>query len=138
MPQLAGCFLARRLDLRVELLRGSLTSAADELEPCLQVLLQIADSSITYRTRYPTVLQTDLVLQLLIADESNPRSVAFQLATLLHQINRLQENEEWGQNSAEREMAVYVLNSVRSGSMADLATRVRDVLDGLAGEPVSR
>ena len=80
-----------------ELLRCSLGSAAAELEPCLQVLLQIADSSITYRSRYPTVLQTELVLQLLLADESNPRSVGFQLASLLHQINRLQENEEGSQ-----------------------------------------
>ena len=31
-----------------ELLHRSLESAADVLEPCLQVLLQIADSSITY------------------------------------------------------------------------------------------
>src|SRR5262245_43261951 len=67
-----------------ELVRCTLRSAAIELEPSLQVLLQIADSSITYRRRYPTVLQTDLVLELLVSDESNPRSLAFQLATLLH------------------------------------------------------
>jgi uncharacterized alpha-E superfamily protein len=56
----------------------------------LQLLLQIADSSITYRSRYPTVLQTELVLEVLLTDESNPRSVAFQLVTLLHQVTRLQ------------------------------------------------
>ncbi len=60
-----------------ELLRCGLGSAADDIEPCLQVLLQIADSTITYRRRYPTTLQTDLVLQLLLVDESNPRSVGF-------------------------------------------------------------
>src|SRR5205823_4332994 len=58
-----------------ELLRSSLHGAAAELEPCLQVLLQIADSSITYRRRYSTLLSVDLALQLLFADESNPRSV---------------------------------------------------------------
>ena len=97
-----------------ELLRCSLGSAAAELEPCLQVLLQIADSSITYRMRYPTVLQTDLVLQLLLADESNPRSVGFQLATLLHQINRLQENEEAKPDSTERDLALKAVSLVRS------------------------
>jgi uncharacterized circularly permuted ATP-grasp superfamily protein/uncharacterized alpha-E superfamily protein len=107
----------------IELLRSSLESAALESEPCLQVLLQIADSSITYRSRYPTVLRTDLVLQLLVADESNPRSVGFQLAALLHQINRLQQNEPESQNSIERSLALQAVDSVRSSTMSDLAYR---------------
>jgi uncharacterized alpha-E superfamily protein len=106
-----------------ELLRCSLGSAASELEPCLQILLQIADSSITYRSRYPTVLQTELVLELLLADESNPRSVGFQLASLLHQINRLQEKEEGNPTSRERELALMAANLVRSSRMADLSRR---------------
>src|SRR5439155_7840735 len=121
-----------------ELLRSSLGSAAAELEPCLQILLQIADSSITYRSRYPTVLQTELVQQLLLADESNPRSVGFQLATLLHQIHRLQENEEGNQTSTERELALKAMNLVRSSQMADLSRRGNDgnfpALDELDGE----
>jgi uncharacterized alpha-E superfamily protein len=121
-----------------ELLRSSLDSGAAEIEPCLQVLLQIADSSITYRTRYPAVLRTDLVLQLLLADESNPRSVGFQLAALLHQISRLQEQEETNQESAERSLAMKALNSVRSSPISDLSRRNADgnfmALEGLAEE----
>jgi len=120
-----------------ELVRSTLEAVPSELEPCLQLLLQIADSSITYRRRYPTVLQLDLVLQLLIADESNPRSVGFQLATLLHQINRLQEKEE-GQNSAERNLATSALEFVRSSRMEDLsrldADGVFNELDELIGK----
>jgi uncharacterized alpha-E superfamily protein len=106
-----------------ELLRCSLGSAAAELEPCLQVLLQIADSSITYRRRYPTVLQSPLVLELLIKDESNPRSVAFQLATLLHQIVRLQESHENNESSIERNLASTALNAVRSADMLEISQR---------------
>jgi uncharacterized alpha-E superfamily protein len=106
-----------------ELLRCSLDSAAEELEPTLQVLLQISDSSITYRRRYPTALQTALVLELLITDESNPRSVAFQLAALLHQIVRLQETEQGAGISADRELALKALNSVRSIGVPALACR---------------
>jgi uncharacterized circularly permuted ATP-grasp superfamily protein/uncharacterized alpha-E superfamily protein len=106
-----------------ELLRSSLDSSAAELEPCLQILLQIADSSITYRRRYPTVLQTDRVLELLIADESNPRSVAFQLATLLHQMNRLQENELGAGSANGRDLVLKAVNLVRSSSMADISRR---------------
>ena len=108
-----------------ELLSSSLGSAAAELEPCLQVLLQIADSSITYRTRYSTVLRTDLVLQLLLADETNPRSVGFQLASLLHQINRMNENET-SLPSPGRELAQNAVSLVRSSRMEDLAIRDAD------------
>jgi uncharacterized alpha-E superfamily protein len=106
-----------------ELLRCGLESTVYAMEPHLQVLLQIADSSITYRSRYPTVLQTDLVLQLLLVDESNPRSIGFQLASLLHQINRLQESEEGREKSAERELTLKALGFVRSANMAELSRR---------------
>jgi uncharacterized circularly permuted ATP-grasp superfamily protein/uncharacterized alpha-E superfamily protein len=109
-----------------ELLRSSLDSAAAELEACLQVLLQIADSSITYRRRYPTVVTTDLVLHLLVSDESNPRSVGFQLATLLHQIQRLQEREPGTENSRERNIAFRALHAVRTSDMTQLSERAPD------------
>jgi uncharacterized circularly permuted ATP-grasp superfamily protein/uncharacterized alpha-E superfamily protein len=132
--------IGRRMERAVqtsELLRCSLDSAAADVEPCLHVLLQIADSSITYRRRYPTVVQTDLVLQLLIADETNPRSVAFQLATLLHQVNRMQESSPGTETSPEQEMVVRALTSLRSTPMADISQRDSDgtfkALDQLVG-----
>ena len=106
-----------------ELLRSGLGSAADDIEPCLQVLLQIADSTITYRRRYPTTLQTDLVLQLLLVDESNPRSVGFALAALLHQIRRLQQREEDAEHSTEHDLVLKALNAVRSASPIDISQR---------------
>jgi uncharacterized circularly permuted ATP-grasp superfamily protein/uncharacterized alpha-E superfamily protein len=109
-----------------ELLRSSLASAAVELEACLQVLLQIADSSITYRRRYPTALQTGLVLHLLVLDESNPRSLGFQLAALLHQIHRLQEKDQAAESSPEHALALNALNAVRSSRMDELGERDAD------------
>ncbi len=50
--------------------------------PLLEALLEIADSSMTYRRRYMSRLQTAPVLDLLLADEDNPRSLAYQLAAL--------------------------------------------------------
>ena len=55
---------------------------------------------------------------------SNPRSVGFQLAALLHQIDRLQEDDEDArQNGNERPFASKALTSVRESRMADLAQR---------------
>ena len=56
--------------------------------PLLEALLEIADSSMTYRRRYMSSLQTAPVLDLLLADEANPRSLAFQLAALAESIDQ--------------------------------------------------
>jgi len=48
----------------------------------LDALLEIADSSMTYRARYYTTLQPLAVLDVLMADETNPRSLDFQLSHL--------------------------------------------------------
>jgi uncharacterized circularly permuted ATP-grasp superfamily protein/uncharacterized alpha-E superfamily protein len=89
--------MGRRLERALqmaELLRAGVAEVPPETEPHLLILLQVADSSITYRTRYLSVLRTDLVLQLLLADEANPRSVAFQLDALVHQVDSLVERDD--------------------------------------------
>ena len=118
--------IGRRMERALQiadLLYIGVAEAPAEIEPYLQILLQVEDSSITYRTRYLTVLRTDLVLELLVADESNPRSMAFQLATLLHQIDRLRENDDPNSHLLERDLASKALDAVRDTDMEDLALR---------------
>lgn len=50
--------------------------------PILEYLLEVADSSITYRSRYFTTLQPIAVLDVLMMDETNPRSLNFQMSHL--------------------------------------------------------
>ncbi len=52
---------------------------AEDEWPLLEYLLEVADSSMTYRSRYFTTLQPVAVLDVLMADETNPRSLDFQL-----------------------------------------------------------
>ncbi len=66
----------------VELFRAIVTPLDPETWPALEMLLEVADSSITYRTRYFTDLQPAPVLDLLMNDETNPRSLAFQIKDL--------------------------------------------------------
>ena len=66
-----------RAQYTVNLLR-SLNSS----QPLMETLLAVADSSITYRSRYLTNLQPAPLLDLLLVDGTNPRSVAFQLARI--------------------------------------------------------
>jgi uncharacterized alpha-E superfamily protein len=77
--------LGRRIERSVQLvdlLRSLVVHLDPENWPCLEMLLEVADSSITYRSRYFTVLQAAPVVDLLMNDEANPRSLAFQLDSL--------------------------------------------------------
>ena len=55
----------------------------------LEALLEVADSIMTYRSRYLARVQLAPVLDLLLTDESNPRSVAFQLACCAAHVEQL-------------------------------------------------
>jgi len=83
-----GRRLERALQM-VELLRVGVAIAPYTDDACLEVLLQVADSSTTYRSRYLAAIRTRYVLELLLSDDSNPRSVAFQVAALIEGVRSL-------------------------------------------------
>ncbi|MDB5325536.1 MAG: hypothetical protein JWM57_1105 [Phycisphaerales bacterium] len=64
------------------LLRDTIITGQDNDSTLLEAVLEIADSSLTYRRRYLTHLEAHAVVDLLLADETNPRSVAFQLVAI--------------------------------------------------------
>ena len=75
----------RRLERAIYLTRQLREITAPSIEQywtLLECLLEVADSSMTYRARYYTTLQPLAVLDVLMADESNPRSLDFQLSHL--------------------------------------------------------
>jgi len=109
--------------LDAALSRAELKDDGGDLESCLEVLLQIADSSITYRTRHLTAMRTDYVLELLLADEANPRSVAFQLVALLEQIQHLPGRDTDDSASPEEKLISKALGAIRQAWMEDLARR---------------
>jgi uncharacterized circularly permuted ATP-grasp superfamily protein/uncharacterized alpha-E superfamily protein len=57
--------------------------------PLLEYLLEVADSSMTYRSRYYTTVQPVAVLDVLMSDETNPRSLDFQLNHLVDLYSKL-------------------------------------------------
>ena len=52
-------------------------------------MLDVADSGMTYRRRYLASLQVVPVIDLLLTDDSNPRSVIFQLESLAEHLPQL-------------------------------------------------
>ena len=74
--------LGRRLEramYSVRQLRELAAPMDEESWPLLEYLLEVADSSMTYRSRYFTTLQPLAVLEVLMRDETNPRALNFQV-----------------------------------------------------------
>jgi uncharacterized alpha-E superfamily protein len=84
--------IGRRLERAIYLtrqLREITKPLAEQDWPLLECLLEVGDSSMAYRSRYYTTLQPLAVLDVLMADETNPRSLDFQLAHLADLYERL-------------------------------------------------
>ncbi len=87
----------------------------------LEALLEIADSSMTYRRRYLSGVQAAAVLDLLIADESNPRSLVFQLTALRDVVEQLPRNANQAVRAPEERLAASLLTSVQLADIQNLA-----------------
>lgn len=84
--------IGRRLERAIyltRLLREIIKPLSEQDWSLLERLLEVADSSVTYRTRYYTTLQPLAVLDVLMADETNPRSLDFQLSHLMDLYQKL-------------------------------------------------
>ncbi len=120
------------------LLRGILVPVADEDHPTLEALLEIADSIITYRTRYLGAIEAAPVLDLLLTDESNPRSIGYQLRALDEHIQKLPRANRTPLRPEEARIVLRVLSKVQLADVHALVARgagsAREPLDGLLAE----
>ncbi|NOU05973.1 MAG: circularly permuted type 2 ATP-grasp protein [Hyphomicrobiaceae bacterium] len=89
----------------------------------LLLLLELADSFITYRSRYRLDPMLVLVLDLLLLDETNPRSLAFQLAAISSHMETLPDPTQKANLSEPRRLILDLLTSIR---LADLEAMGRD------------
>jgi uncharacterized alpha-E superfamily protein len=61
-------------------LRHALDQPSARIEAGLALALELCDSTITYRSRYLNVMQPAPVLDLVLADEGNPRGLGYQIS----------------------------------------------------------
>lgn len=114
--------LGRRLERSLQtvfLLRHCLADATKIKPPLLEALLEVCDSLMTYRSRYLANLQLAPVLDLLLTDELNPRSVAFQLTQIVQQVEALPRDTGQVSYSKHQRLAMSALHRVR---MLDIHT----------------
>ena len=107
-----GRRLERVTDLSQLILHGFSRPDANENSRLL-ALLEIANSAMTYQSRYVFGPDPVRVLDLLIADESNPRSIAFQLSALYQHVRGLRVGQGSQIASEELNLIMTVFSDVR-------------------------
>lgn len=127
--------LGRRLERAMQIARitGWLT-APDAPDGSLEMLLEIGDSVMSHRRRYSVSAGTQSVIDLLILDPLNPRSVLFQLAELQAQVETLPGGIEDGQLSPAAKMALQLHTDLVIAEPCDLTPEQLERLAGRLGD----
>jgi uncharacterized circularly permuted ATP-grasp superfamily protein/uncharacterized alpha-E superfamily protein len=84
----------------------------------LDVLLEIADSQITYRQRYVMVAAPAPVIDLVVLDPNNPRSMAFQLDRIEAHLSALPGRSATGRPSPVQQIAAALAARLRTVDVA--------------------
>jgi uncharacterized circularly permuted ATP-grasp superfamily protein/uncharacterized alpha-E superfamily protein len=108
-----------RAIVMARLVRSTLVNVLPEEPAILDALLEIADSSLTYRRRYLTQLEATAVVDLLVADETNPRAVAYQIAAIERHLCELPREATHPQESPHTQLVLQLRTKLR---LADLRT----------------
>jgi uncharacterized alpha-E superfamily protein len=118
--------IGRRIERAIQtavLMHSLLVKAVDEDEqsPLMEAILSIVDSSITYRRRYRAGMQAADVLELVLADERNPRSVAFQVTRIDEHINGLPGLQPGGLRNDLQRLSLEIATMLRLADVRRLA-----------------
>ncbi len=104
------------------LLDATLRSPEAENPSMLEAVLEVADSSITYRSRYNLLPTLPAVFDLVLLDDKNPRSVLFQIEQLAKHFDRLPREREEAAGSGKLilQKALARLQNADSRELASL------------------
>jgi len=108
--------MGRRLERALHLARVMnrlLVSSEPEQDGSLAILLEFADSRMTYQWRYLATPMLAPVIDLVLLDETNPRSVAFQIALLDQHVENLPRDIVPPERSAEQRIMLSLLTRIR-------------------------
>ncbi|MFK7994772.1 MAG: circularly permuted type 2 ATP-grasp protein [Granulosicoccus sp.] len=97
----------------------------------LETLLRLFDSSMTYRSRYRSQIDVRLVLRLLLIDEFNPRSLAFQLKEIQNAIGMLPGRRSLSQADALSRLAIGALSRIQLADPQQLISARREARQNL-------
>ena len=136
-----------RTNQTAELLSATLVRNIEDQATLCETLLEITDGLMTYRSRYMTLVRPEPVIDLLVTDETNPRSILFQLLEINELLGCLPgEMQDFGLGT-DQKRAEELLHPVRMAdisrlsrvdqagnrqSLEDLLTKIIDELPNLS------
>jgi uncharacterized alpha-E superfamily protein len=106
----------------VNLLRAALSEDVNT-SALLEPLLEIADSSMTHRRRYLAQAQLSSMIDLLVADNGNPRSLVFQVNALTEHAANLPRDENASIATGEQWRLTELAARLKNSDIAELACR---------------
>jgi uncharacterized circularly permuted ATP-grasp superfamily protein/uncharacterized alpha-E superfamily protein len=110
-----------RAEHLAKLMQSLLLPGNPEEDGSLLLLLELADSLMTYRSRYLTTPILPPVIDLLLLDETNPRSVAFQLVALRDHVDQLPRGGRSGDlRSPEQRLTLALATALQLAEIADV------------------
>jgi uncharacterized alpha-E superfamily protein len=111
-----------------ELLLALFQEAGEESAQASALLfaLEVADSILTYRSRYLFAPLLPLVLDTLVVDETNPRSIGFQLHSITEHFDGLPRDPQAIQQPGERKIVLELATGVRVADVYALAQVAED------------
>ncbi|HEV7925476.1 MAG TPA: circularly permuted type 2 ATP-grasp protein [Verrucomicrobiae bacterium] len=104
----------------------------------LEAVLEVADSSITYRGRYNLLPNLATVYDLVLLDDTNPRSLLFQLNQLVKHFERLPGERESALPSAGQRILLESLTALRLLDPRDLNQLKGDWQESDAGQVIQQ
>lgn len=88
----------------------------------LELLLELADSRMTYRGRYHATPQLPAVLDLLLCDDLNPRSAMYQILTLADHIANLPGAADDGMLTPDQRLVTRLATDLKLADPIELGT----------------
>jgi uncharacterized alpha-E superfamily protein len=116
----AGRRIERAIHI-LSLLKATLTRPASPEGPVLEAILDVGDSSMTYRRRYLSTLQAAAVVDLLLTDETNPRSVLFQTEALEDHVEAFPQ-EAGAPRSPQQKLVLEAASMLRLADVSAICT----------------
>ena len=92
----------------------------------LEAILEISDSSLTYRRRYLTHLESHAIADLLLADETNPRSLAFQLSLIDQHLAALPRDLSHPDRNIDQRVLLKMRSSIQLADFIELCSMPGD------------
>jgi uncharacterized alpha-E superfamily protein len=124
--------LGQRLERALTLsgfLMETLSSSDAEHPSVLESVLEVADSTITYRSRYNLLPNLVAVYDLVLLDETNPRSLLFQLLQMQKHVERLPRAETRVLLGEDDRVLLEVISRVRLLDPRELASHRGGLMD---------